>query len=470
MIDFMYRFILISLILITSVYAESKTSLLSGIARDTIVGDLYHQNLIDSHALNLQYPFLKKKGATFVTLSKNSHLRGCIGSLHPFRSLLDDLVSNSRSAAFSDPRFRALRSAELSHLEVEVSVLTQPQEIKYKNIADLREHVVVREDGIVLTDGRHRATYLPQVWESLPQFEPFFASLCKKAGLAQNCLKSHPKIEKYQVHKYSESDLSQRPMGNIGRFYAASCQTLEKQFQSFDTRASQEHKLLSSEIPRAMIVPHAGYIYSGYTASLVYREAQKSRAKRIILIGPSHRLSFRGVSISTYESFKTPCGLIRSDEAYVKQLQKRFSLKMIRELHDKEHSTEVQLPLINHYLPQMKVVELIYGDVSTQALSKMMKVLLKDKENLVIVSSDLSHFYPQKEAQDHDFICLESVENVDPKHLQAGCEACGYRGIESLLIATQDLKMKSKLIDYRSSADASGDKARVVGYMGAIFW
>ena len=465
-----FRSLLLLWLAFSSLLAESNTSLLTGIARDTIVGDLYRQKCCDKAALIRLHPFLAKEGATFVTLNKDHRLRGCIGSLQAYRPLIDDLISNSRSAAFSDPRFIELQPKELSSLEVEVSLLTPPQEVHYKDTADLKRQIVRGKDGIVLETFLHKATYLPQVWEDIPDFEQFFSFLCEKAGLKNSCLESHPDIYRYRVHKYSEADLSRRPDNNTGLFYPKSCQNLEHRFAAFRNRAQHAHKQLPQPTPRAIIVPHAGYVYSGYTADLAYRSAMKSRAKRVVVIGPSHHLYFKGVSVSEYEAFQTPCGILRNDLAYVQKIKKMFGLKDVKAVYEKEHSTEVQLPFINHYMPQMKVVELVYGDISAYKLSQLIKSLLKDRDNLLVISSDLSHFYTLGEAHKRDFICLDGVEELSLDHLQKGCEACGLTGIEAVVIAAKSLGLRSTLLDYRTSADASGDKKRVVGYMSAIIW
>ena len=466
----MFRSILLLFILFSSLFGESNISLLTGIARDTIVGDLYKQKLINKPALLKRHPFLAKEGATFVTLNKDTRLRGCMGSLKAYRPLIDDLISNSRSAAFSDPRFMELQPKELSRLEVEVSLLTPPRKVIYKDVADLKQQIVVGKDGIVLETFFHKATYLPQVWESLPEFEQFFSFLCKKAGLSGECLEDHPDIYRYHVHKYSEDDLSRRPANNAALFYPKECLQVEHRFASFRNRAQHLKKVLPTVTPRAIIVPHAGYVFSGYTADLAYRSAMKSRAKRVIVIGPSHHLYFKGVSVSEYEAFETPCGILRNDMAYVQKLKKQFKLQDLKAIYEKEHSTEVQLPFINHYMPEKKVVELVYGEISPTELSKMLEYLLKDKENLLVISSDLSHFYTLTEAKKHDFICLDGVESVNAQRLEQGCEACGHTGIEALVLTAERMRLKSELLEYRTSADASGDKKRVVGYMSAVFW
>ncbi len=465
----MYRIVLFSCFLAYSLFAASKTALLTGIARDTIVADFTDRKLYDKNALRKAYPYLAKDGATFVTLYENKRLRGCIGSLTAFRPLIDDLVANSRSAAFSDSRFLPLQRNALSHLEIEVSVLTPPERIRYDSIDALRNEVVAGRDGIILKTFLHKATFLPQVWEDIPDFEQFFAVLCEKAGLQKGCLKDHPDIYRYGVEKYSEAELVRRPMTNAGLFYPEECLKLEGQFAAFRNRAQHEKRELPKQMPRAIIVPHAGYVFSGYTADLVYRSALKSRAKRVILVGPSHHTYFTGISAFGGEAFATPCGILRSDTSYLEQLKQQFAVQDLDTLY-KEHSTEVQLPFINHYMPEKKVIELVYGEITPQALFEMMQYLLKDPDNLVVVSSDLSHYYAQKEAHKRDFVCLHGVEALDVSILKHGCEACGYTGVEALVHAADTLGLQSELLDYRTSADTSGDRQHVVGYMGAIVW
>ncbi|MGB5966360.1 MAG: AmmeMemoRadiSam system protein B [Sulfurimonadaceae bacterium] len=467
----MYRLFLLYFLLVSfSLFAETSTSLITGMARDAIVESLTGQTLIDRSSLITSHPFLKKDAAVFVTLNKREQLRGCIGSLQAHRTLIDDLVSNSRSAAFKDLRFLPLKKDELGKLEVEVSILTAPEAIKYDSVDSLRRQVRTGQDGIVLESGKHRATYLPQVWKQFNGFDEYFTSLCQKAGLGQGCLSMRPKIFRYHAKKYSEKSLSRRPTPNAGLFYPGSCAETEQWFTTFNQKAKQRDRTVSNGTPRALIVPHAGYVYSGYTANLAYAMAQKSSAKRIIVIGPSHRVYFEGLSAAKYEALKTPCGLLRSDEQYLQKLDKRFSFGFVKEAHAKEHSTEVQFPFINHYMPEKKVIEIIYGKSTKRELTELMVHLLNDPDNLLIISSDLSHYYAKKEAHNKDFICLDAVEQIDSKLLKSGCEACGYDGIKALLEAVKTVGLKSQLLDYRTSADASGDDKRVVGYMSAFFW
>jgi AmmeMemoRadiSam system protein A len=176
------------------------------IAKDAIKEVLVNRKIIDREKLLKDHPPLLKKGAVFVTLQKRGALRGCIGSLVAHRVLVDDLISNAKSAAFKDPRFPPLSLAEFESedFEVEVSILSEPKELKYSDMLDLKRKIRVNIDGVILKSGSNQATFLPQVWEQLPDFESFFAHLCKKAGLDPNCLETHPQIYVYGVEKIEE--------------------------------------------------------------------------------------------------------------------------------------------------------------------------------------------------------------------------------------------------------------------------
>lgn len=169
------------------------------------ISSVFMQTEIDREQWCRQYPELLNQGATFVTLTQESKLRGCIGSLIAHRPLIDDLIANARSAAFRDPRFQPLRVEELAFTRVEVSLLTPPQQIKYSSIQELKDLIKPQVDGIILRDGNHQATFLPQVWEELNQFEEFFIHLGHKAGLGSNPFLNHPEIYTYQVAKFKES-------------------------------------------------------------------------------------------------------------------------------------------------------------------------------------------------------------------------------------------------------------------------
>ena len=257
-----------------------------------------------------------------------------------------------------------------------------------------------------------------------------------------------------------------------GTFYPEKCTKIGIYFQKFNEMIGSRIKSepVFNVTPRAIIVPHAGYIYSGYTANIAYRLLSRSRAKRVIVIGPSHRYAFHGISGSYFESYETPCGDIEIDTTYLIGLAKQFKIGFEEKAHLKEHSTEVQMPFIKHYLPKTKVIELVYGDISFHRIAEIIVHLLSDKENIVVISTDLSHFYTQERAKRLDGFCLQGIAALDIHMLDKGCEACGITGMKAMIEAARKLGLKSQVLDYRTSADSSGDTSRVVGYTSAVFY
>ena len=215
-------------------------------------------------------------------------------------------------------------------------------------------------------------------------------------------------------------------------------------------------------------MPHAGYVYSGFTANIALRLLANTDVKRIVIIGPSHRVYLTGTSVSDFDSYQTPLGALNIDKELISDLKNRFDLHFMPEAHH-EHSTEVQIPFVKNYAPKVSVVELVYGDESPQRLSEVIEYLLKDTDTAVVISTDLSHYYDIKKANSLDSICLDAVKTLDRSQLHQGCEACGKIGVEAMLIAAKKKELKSILLDYRTSADASGDDSQVVGYMSAAF-
>lgn len=173
------------------------------IAKNAISDTLNHTSSIDKQALLERYPELLNPKATFVTLTLQGRLRGCIGSLIAHRPLLDDLIANAKAAAFDDPRFYPLSLEEFLHVKIEISLLREPEAVVYRDVEDLKRQIVTGVDGIILQKGSRKATFLPQVWEQLPSFELFFSHLCQKAGLEEHCLMHHPDIKRYRVEKVS---------------------------------------------------------------------------------------------------------------------------------------------------------------------------------------------------------------------------------------------------------------------------
>ena len=180
---------------------EEFKKILIEIAKNTILDSLNNTKKVDRGFYIKKYPELLEDGASFVTLNKKGALRGCIGSLSPHRSLIDDIINNANAAAFQDPRFPSVSLKEFKDIDLEISLLTVPKKLEYSDIEDLKSKIKVNLDGVVLKYSGHRATFLPQVWEQLPTFELFFEYLCDKANLDISCLNHNAEIEVYHVEK-----------------------------------------------------------------------------------------------------------------------------------------------------------------------------------------------------------------------------------------------------------------------------
>lgn len=259
--------------------------------------------------------------------------------------------------------------------------------------------------------------------------------------------------------------MSARTMAHAGTFYPADPAEITRYFKAFESAQPGD----PAHAPRAVVVPHAGYVYSGFTAESAYRCFKNSHAKRAVVIGPSHRVAYRGISVSAFDAFETPFGALPVDRSYAEQLISDFGLGFDPQMHH-EHSTEVQMPFIKYFAPDMQVVEMVYGSFSPESLGGIINVLLDDEENLIVISTDLSHFYTLEQANRLDNICLNAIKNEDPALLHQGCEACGKIGVEAMLIAAKAHQLGVELLDYRTSAWATRDESNVVGYTSALFY
>lgn len=180
-------------------------SIVLRVAKSAIFGEFDSSYNFDRDAVLKEHPFLNRDGAAFVTLKYDHNLRGCIGSIIAHRKLFDDIVHNALSAAFGDPRFRPLSVDELSHIELEVSVLSEPEILDYDDFDDLVKKVIPKVDGLILKHGVHQGTFLPQVWEQLPTPELFLEHLSLKAGANSSIYTEHPTIYRYRVNAIEKS-------------------------------------------------------------------------------------------------------------------------------------------------------------------------------------------------------------------------------------------------------------------------
>lgn len=255
-----------------------------------------------------------------------------------------------------------------------------------------------------------------------------------------------------------------------GSFYSKNCDEVKKQFSHFNSllvKANYKHQL--SFKPKAIIAPHAGFIYSGFTSNVAYSYIRDIKAKRVLVIGPSHKHSFKNASIAMFDKYQTPCGDINIDLSYATYLKNKFNFLSFNSNVHNEHSTETQAPFIKEYFKYSKIVEIVYGDISYKNLSLIIEDAILSKDTFVVISTDLSHFYNLNDANKLDNICLEAIKKLDINIWSKGCEACGRVGVKALIDTSNKLKLKNKILDYRTSYDITQDKNSVVGYLSAIF-
>ncbi|WP_295419285.1 AmmeMemoRadiSam system protein B [Sulfurovum sp.] len=264
--------------------------------------------------------------------------------------------------------------------------------------------------------------------------------------------------------------MSTRETAVAGQFYPSDPNEIKAMFEHYNQILDEHLKdeTILQLKPRAVIVPHAGYVYSAFTANVAMRLLNNTHAKRVVVIGPSHRVYLQGTSISEYDTYESPFGALPIDKGLVAELKEKFALDFMPDAHH-EHSTEVQVPFIKTYDEDASIVEMVYGDEDPSRLAKIIDYLLDDPDTVVVISTDLSHYYDINKANKLDSICLDAVKNLSPAELHEGCEACGKIGVEAMLITAKNKGLEPILLDYRTSADASGDKSQVVGYMSAAF-
>jgi len=221
---------------------------------------------------------------------------------------------------------------------------------------------------------------------------------------------------------------------------------------------------------KAIIAPHAGYIYSGVVAGYAYKQLMNIdylKPLTVIIIAPSHYAYFRGASVGLFDAYKTPLGFVNVSKKAQKLLYFE-DFHFILEAHLEEHSIEVQLPFLQYTLAHFEIVPILYSEISYKNLLKGIESIF-DENTILVVSTDLSHYYPYEEAKSLDAHCIKAVENLDRKELSK-CEACGKIGIETVIEFAKSQKLKSKVLLYATSGDTAGPKTQVVGYMSAAFY
>jgi MEMO1 family protein len=217
-------------------------------------------------------------------------------------------------------------------------------------------------------------------------------------------------------------------------------------------------------VPKALIVPHAGYAYSGAVAGAGYGSLgpQARALRRILLLGPSHRVWFHGLALPEAREFATPLGNAPIDSASFGKLRGLPAVVFSDEPHALEHSLEVQLPFLQRIAPAAEIVPVVAGDATPAEVAALIDALWGGPETLILASSDLSHYHPYRTAQVLDGATSQAI--LEGREDLTGEQACGCVVLNGLAHAARGRHLRAELLDLRNSGDTAGDKARVVGY------
>lgn len=221
--------------------------------------------------------------------------------------------------------------------------------------------------------------------------------------------------------------------------------------------------------PKALIVPHAGYVYSGPIAAHAYAllKSYAERIRRVVLLGPTHHVAVRGLALPGVDHFATPLGSIIIDADAIRQIDHLPQVCTSREAHAPEHSLEVQLPFLQVILPDFRLLPLAVGTATAEEVAEVLERLWGGEETLIIISSDLSHYLPYAMAKQMNGATADAILHLNP--LGSHAQACGATPVNGLLLLAKQLRLKPHLIDLRNSGDTAGDRSRVVGYGAFAF-
>jgi len=217
--------------------------------------------------------------------------------------------------------------------------------------------------------------------------------------------------------------------------------------------------------PKAVIAPHAGYVYSGPVAASAYARLAplKGTVRRVVLLGPSHRVGFRGLALPDAESFETPLGIVPVDRQAVAALAGLPQVTVLPSAHLAEHSIEVHLPFLQTVLGAFSLAPLVVGDAEGAEVEAVLEALWGGPETLIVVSSDLSHYHPYDAARKLDAATSKAIEALDETRIDWD-DACGRTPIAGLLRVARRRGLSAHTIDLRNSGDTAGPRDRVVGY------
>ena len=227
---------------------------------------------------------------------------------------------------------------------------------------------------------------------------------------------------------------------------------------------------LERRLPKAIIAPHAGYVYSGPVAASAYAAIAPFRESisRVILLGPAHRIPVRGLAACTAGAFETPLGPVPVDGEALQGILDFPQVQALDEAHSGEHSLEVHLPFLQVALGDFALVPLVVGEAFPEEVAEVLESLWGGPETLIVISSDLSHYLPYDHAKQLDLLTSRAIQNLRPEEIQYE-QACGRIPVAGLLLRARVEGLSAECVDLRNSGDTAGPRTQVVGYGSFIF-
>ena len=258
--------------------------------------------------------------------------------------------------------------------------------------------------------------------------------------------------------------MPQRPAAVAGQFYPGDAAGLRATVQGLLQQAPAPAPAPAAAPVKALIVPHAGYVYSGPIAATAYARlaAQRGTIRRVVLLGPAHRAWTEGLAAPAAEAFGTPLGPVPVDRAAIDSLRRLPQVHIDDRPHALEHSLEVQLPFLKETLGDFALVPLVVGEARAADVAAALELLWGGPETIIVVSSDLSHYHSYAVARERDAETCEAI--LELQTLKNHDQACGATPVNGLTLAARKRGLTPELLDLRNSGDTAGDHQRVVGY------
>jgi len=279
------------------------------------------------------------------------------------------------------------------------------------------------------------------------------------------CISPQDGVGNMTINETSEKKVRKSVIA--GSWYPGSKDDLSKMLDGFFGNAEKEDL---GEI-KAVIAPHAGYIYSGQVAAFSFKQIEGKDYNKVIILAPTHHYPFNGASIANYTHYETPLGEVRISPLSKDLMKESQLISSIPAAHSKEHSAEIEIPFLQKALKNFEIVPIIIGRMSREEIDEFSDLIIRhlDEKTLIVTSTDLSHYHPYDEAVSMDTSCINSIIALDIKKAE-GCEMCGYFPVLITMRIAEKLNWSTKLLKYANSGDVTGDRSGVVGYTAIAFY